>query len=606
MSTPIAPAPRSPVFISANPVTSEQSAKSAQGFGKAPISVPQIQAIDEQVITLLAKAATEQAGEVNTTKPQAPGTPELRAADLPRLMRAVQQGNPGIPGQPLRLTPEAVLMMLSLQLSGVITEENTRSLTAQLEIMKARLAARAASASELAEAIRLAQALVDSGLGDVGLAEGELAAAKEALRQAQAEVARLEQALADAPPEEQEAIRAQLEQAKAHAGVQQANVNAAHNRLNQALAALDSALKDLEAFEQAAEQLNPTPGAGNADQPRALTNQAALTELLARLQNIIAEANDRKMAKDTEFAQAVIKAREAESMRRAEEYQREKEKAAQAQKTMGCIGKVVGWVITAVSVVAAPFTGGASMALAGIGLALAIGEELGLDVMGKVLEPVMKVVMDLVKVVGGVLGDVLKAIGVPADIADKIKDVLAVVAVAAMVVAIAVLSRNAAGTVAVQAITKAVTEAVTQAISKALPAIIKSAAHAAKSAVDDVAKSLSNAMAKVAGTNADTLAMRAGQATTAANAMQFVNQSAQGGVAIMVADMNVNAAEHLAEMELSLAEAEIFRELIQKILNYFLQTNELIADLFKQMSSVHSSLDETANFITSRTGRTMA
>lgn len=606
MTTSIAASPRSPVFLNTPAATSEKSADTAKGFGKAPVTMQQIQVIDEQVVSLLAKAATEQASEANTTRPQAPGKPELREADMPRLMRAAQQGNPGIPGQPLRLTPEAVLTMLSMQLSGVITEENTRSLTAQLEIMKARLAARAASASELAEAIRLAQALVDAGLGDVGMAEGELAAAKEALRQAQAEVARLEQALADAPPEEQEAIRAQLEQAKAHADAQQANVNAAHGRLNQALAALDGALKDLEAFEQAAEELNPSPGSGNANQLRALTNQAALTELLARLQNIIAEANDRKMAKDTEFAQAVIKAREAESMRRAEEYQREKEKAAQAQKTMGCIGKVVGWVITAVSVVAAPFTGGASMALAGIGLALAIGEEFGLDIMGKVLEPVMKVVMDLVKVVGSVLGDVLKAIGVPADLANKIKDVLAVVAVAAMVVAIAVLSRKAASSVAVQAITKAVTKAVTQAISKALPAIIKSAAHAAKTAVDDVAKSLSNTMAKVAGSNADTLAMRAGQATTAAHVMQFTNQSAQGVGSIIVADMNVNAAQHLADMELSLAEAEIFRELIQKILNYFLQTNELITDLFKQMSSVHSSLDETANFITSRTGRTMA
>ncbi len=105
-------------FTGATGKTGEQAAKASAGFGAA--SMQQIQAVDEQVISLLAKAATEQAGEANTTKPQAPGTPELRQADKPRLMKAAQQQNPGVPGQPQKLTPEAVLLMMTMQLSGVI------------------------------------------------------------------------------------------------------------------------------------------------------------------------------------------------------------------------------------------------------------------------------------------------------------------------------------------------------------------------------------------------------------------------------------------------------------------------------------------------------
>ncbi|WP_175648885.1 type III secretion system translocon subunit SctE, partial [Burkholderia pseudomallei] len=68
--------------------------------------------------------------------------------------------------------------------------------------------------------------------------------------------------------------------------------------------------------------------------------------------------------------------REAERQNRSDEYQAQAKKAEEMQKTMGCIGKIVGWVITAVSFAAAAFTGGASLALAAVGLALAVGDEI--------------------------------------------------------------------------------------------------------------------------------------------------------------------------------------------------------------------------------------
>lgn len=587
-------------FTGATRKSSESAAKASSGFGAA--SMQQIQVIDEQVISLLAKAVTEQAAEVNTTKPQSPGTPELRQADMPRLMRAAQQQNPGIPGQSQKLTPEAVLMMLSMQLRGTITEENSRNLTSQLELLKARLAAREASAAELSEAIKLAQAVVDAAMGDAGVAEGELAAALQALKDAQAEVARLEQALADAPPEEQEALRALLEAAKANAAHQQGKVDTAHAKLNEALNTLNGALKDLETFKSQADALAASRSISAGGDDNALSNQAALEFLLAMLQKLIGDANLKKFAKDTEFVQAMLKAREAENLRRSEEYQRELEKAEQAQKKMGCIGKIIGWVVTVVAVVAAPFSGGASMALAGVGLALAIGQEFGFDPLGKVLEPIMKVVMKLVQEVAKVVSAALKAVGVPDDIVDKIKDVVALVAVAAMVVAIAFVSKKAASTTAVQAITKAVTKAVTEAISKAMPAMVKAAAHTVKSAVDDVAASLSKTVSKVVGSDADTLAVRAGQATKAMHVMQFGNQAAQGVGNIIIADMYVDAAKLQAELEEGMADSAIFRDLIQMILDYYLQTNTLIAALFQQMTEVRAIQDDTASHITARIG----
>lgn len=589
-------------FTGATSKSSEAAAKSAAGFGAA--QVQQIQAIDEQVISLLAKAASEQAGEVNTTKPQVPGKPELREANMPRLLKAAQQQAANAPGNgQSTLNSDGVLLLLTMQLANVIGEENTRSLTAQLEAIKARLAARAASAAELAEAIRLAESLAEAALGDVGAAEGELAAAMEALKKAQAEVARLEQALADALPEEQDAIRAQLEAAKAEAAKAQGPVDAAYAKLNAAMLAYNQALQDIAELNAEAEALDPNLIGGDAQQSKAYSGRAGIDYLLALLQELIAENNLRKFTKETEYVQAALKAREAENLKRAEEYQREKEKAEQAQKKMGCIGKVIGWVMTVAAVVAAPFTGGASMALAAIGLGLAIGQEFGFDPLGKVLEPVMKLMMKLVQEVAKVIGEALKAVGVDAAIVDKIKDVLAMIAVAAMVVAIAVVSKKLASTVAVQAITKAVTKAVTEAVSKALPNILKAAAHTVKNSVDDVARKISEVTAKAIKSDTSTLATRTGQATKAMHGLQLANQTSQGIGNVIIADMQVDVAKLKAALSLGLLDSQLLRELIQKILEQMLQANDLVESLFRQSSSARAQRDDTAKFITARIGR---
>lgn len=584
---------------STSPGSSSRASLAAAGYGA---SLEQVKTIDATLLKLLEQAASE-SGRADAASTPPAGTPELRKADTARLMRAAQQSAGSVPGQS-QLTPESVLTMLAMQLSEVVTQENSRSLSAQLELIKARLAQRAATGAELSEAIRVAQALVDAAMGEVSAGQTELAAALQALKQAEAEVARLEQALVEAPPEEQEAIRAQLEAAKATVAQQQARVGTATAALAEATAVLDKALGDLESFKGEADKLDPTNSLRPGGDEGARTNAAKLSELLAMLQEIIGKMNDAKLENDTKLIQDVLKAREAENMRRSQEYQDEVAKAEQAQKKMGCIGKIIGWVVTVVAVVAAPFTGGASMALAGIGLALAIGEELGLDVMGKIMEPVMKLIMELVKAVGNVIGDVLTSLGVSSTFADKIKDVLGVIAVAAMIIAAAVLSKKFASSMAVQQVTKAVTRAVTEAISKALPQIVKSVARSAGQAVDDVAKALSKAVANITGSTADNAALRAGQATKAMHAMQFANQTSQGVGAIIIADMYINAAELKAKIDVGLLDSQIFRDLIQKILQYFMQTNTLVADLFRQMADLQATQDETAKFVTRHVGST--
>jgi invasin B len=599
-----APVSHTPLAFTGKTPARDDAPSIAAGFGSAPLQ--QVEAIDRKVLELLAKAA----GDSNSSGAEAegpnPNAPVLRKADMQRLVRAALQQAQATGTTAPRMTPEAAMTLLAMQLSELVTTENTRSLSSQLELVKQRLAQRAASSLELAEAIRLAQEVVDAAMADMGAAEGELMAAEQAVKEAEAEVKRLEKALAEALPEDQEALRAQLEAAKGKAAEAWVRLDDGITTLVHASKALNQALADLEDFKSQADKLDPNGSVSARGDDKALTNAAKLGELLAILQEIIGKANDAKLAADTKLVQEVLKLREAENLRRSQEYQDELAKAEAAQKKMGCIGKIIGWVVTVVAVVAAPFTGGASMVLAGIGLALAVGEELGLDIMGKIMEPIMKLVMELVKAVGNLMGDVLTFLGVPSDIVDKIKDVLGVIVVAALIIAAVVLTKRVAGNVAVQQLAKAVTRAVSEAISKALPQMIKTFARSVGQASDDIAKAIAKTVGKATGSSTETLAVRSGQAMKASHAMQFANQTSQGIGAIVIADMYIDAAKLQKEMEVGLVDTAIFRELLQKILEYFMQTNNLVADLFRQMTDVQASEDETSHFITARVGRAAA
>lgn len=593
-----------PLAFTSTPAGRADAATVAAGFGSA--SFTQIEAISRQAQDLLAKAAAERLIAPDGTEAQDPNKPVLRLANMALVMRAAAQRAAANGAPQANLTPEATLASLLMQLSEMITTENGRSLASQLELVKQRLAERSASAAELSEAIRLAQEVVDTAMAGMASAEAELLAAAEALKQAEAEVKRLEKALAEAAPEDQDGIRAELEAAKGKAAEAQVKMDAGIEELVKASTALNQALSDLEDFKSEADKLDPNGSVSARGDDKARTNAALLGELLAMLQEIIGKANDAKLEAETKLIQEVLRLREAENMRRSQEYQEQVAKAEAAQKKMGCIGKIIGWVVTVVAVVAAPFTGGASMVLAGVGLALAIGEELGLNVMGKIMEPIMKLVMELVKVVGNVIGDVLTQLGVPKDIVAKIKDVLGVIAVAAMIIAAVVLTKRVAGTAAVQQLAKAVTRAVSEAISKALPQMIKAAARSVSQTVDDVARAISKTAAKVTGANADNMASRAGYAIKASHTLQFANQVSKVTGDVIIADMYVNAAKLLAQLEVGLVASEIFRELIQKILEYFIQTKNLVQQLFQEMSNVQTNEHDTARFVTARIGSAAA
>lgn len=609
---------------------SEAAGKAASGYGAA--SLASIQAITAKVAQLLAEASAVTQHDQPTAAGAAGNRhdgPQLRQGNAARVQAAamaLQQAQ----ATATRLTPEAMLGLVAASMSELLRADDQRSIREQFSTMQSRLAARAARGEAISLALIAAQAALDAAQGDVDATGAVLEKALAALAAAEGEVARLEAELATAPPEKQEALRAQLQAARAAQQSAQAQVDVARGNFQGAVTRAEAALDKLSALLGESAALRPPFERPEQASPERRSAEAFLVEMLALLQQLVGQVNAALQKANQAQVEAMLEAKSAENMRRAKEYEEQLAKAEATQKKMGCIGKIVGWVLTVAAVVAAPFTGGTSMVLAGIGLALAIGEELGLDVMGKLLQPVMNLVMKAVKAVAGVVGDIMKSMGIPPEIVNKLKDVVAVIAIAMMIIATVFISRKLAASATMKTIIKTVAKAVADKLSdfvskaaskmlsqSARESISKMAGQASRAATKslDMVKTAVKGANKRAQTFSDSanrklsrltdidvgkLATRFGQLRKATDALQFANQTSQGVGNVVVADMYVKAEKIRAAFELGLIDSRILRELMERLLDYFINTNDLVLSMFDSLSEMQSDNDRAARSISQR------
>lgn len=199
--------------------------------------------------------------------------------------------------------------------------------------------------------------------------------------------------------------RGQLDAARVKASQAEGQLHDAMEQLNKASGALDEARSALDQVKL------PLPG---IDDPGARHYLAALTELQAVFSEVVARAISKTAREELRRDQERLETQIAENKRRSEELAKKLEEARQRERTMGCIGKVIGWVVTAVSIVAAPFTGGASIALAALALAMSVAEEAsGVNVLGEAMKPLMEhVLKPLVEAISKAVGDMFEKMGV--------------------------------------------------------------------------------------------------------------------------------------------------------------------------------------------------
>lgn len=427
--------------------------------------------------------------------------------------------------------------------------------------------------------------------------EGRVQGAQEALAKAQAELEAAQRrldGLAPDSPDYRQAL-ADRDAAQAKAGRAQQAFDEASRQHRSALDSAQAANVKAEGVRQkvVAEGI-PTSDSSRDDAKRNLASAAQLALLMAMFAKLLGDSADERLEMERKLAGEIRDAQAAQAVAEAKKQQEEIAKAERASKAMGCIGKVLGAVLTVVSVVGAVFTGGASLAIAAVGIALMAGDMIGKAITGTsfmeaALKPLMTHVLSpMVQAIGKAMGDALKALGVNASLAETVGHVIgAVAAAAAMIAAMVVVATVAKG--AASRIAPKMAEMIGKLASKAVPDLLKQAGRSSS-------RLMSQMMNKVRGSlgmksDPTSLARYGNYVQSTAAGVQGVGTGTQSGLQVSAGIHQKNAAEHMAAVVIASA-------IVESMANWLSEAVERFGDaLSKQNRMIEQMSGELQNHL---------
>lgn len=321
-----------------------------------------------------------------------------------------------------------------------------------------------------------------------------------------------------------------------------------------------------------------------------LSNVAKLTLLMAMFAEMIGKNSEESLKNDLEVFKAMQESRQKEMDKKADEYQKEVAKAEQLNRIMGCIGKILGALLTIVGVVGAIFSGGASLALAAVGVALMVVDKIveaatGVSFMEKALQPLMdKVIKPLMELLTKAIGKVLEAFGVDKATANKVAAiagaVLAAVVVVALMVVVAVVGKGAAAKLG-NVMSKFLSNMIRKIVPNVLREFAKGGSKVLTQGINRFTSAVSNAASKVAGKvglNPAQLANNINIGVTAGHVVNTVTQTA--GNLTQAALMN-KASDAMAEFTLSQTAIERLQQWMKQAVESFADKQKVINELME-------------------------
>lgn len=139
-----------------------------------------------------------------------------------------------------------------------------------------------------------------------------------------------------------------------------------------------------------------------------LQGSAKLTYLMAKMRELLGSLTLESMSSQREILQEMQRMIEIQAEKRAQDIDEKIRKAEEAREWMAIGSQIFSWLIAAVGVVAAAFTGGASLALAAIGIALLAADTIcqaagGGSFMNQALKPVGEAMMKVAEWISDLL-----------------------------------------------------------------------------------------------------------------------------------------------------------------------------------------------------------
>lgn len=494
-------------------------------------------------------------------------------------------------------TSEDRFTFLMATLMSLLGEVEITSLKNRLSILRSMADASAKGNQELSARYLSAVAELEAAVGAASSSLEKLEAAKANVESARRELAAAETRLASAEPGSPEHDAALVARDQAQGKLNTANqvqatalkaYTAAAHTATQAASKAEALAK-----EATAGQLDPKTEQGLKQQ---LDASSTMLLLMMKFAELMGESAENKMEAEQALFRSMQASRQEYMDKKSDEYLEQVRSAEAANKTMGCIGKWVGIALAVVSVIAVPFTGGASLALGAIGIGLMAADMLikeltGVSFMAEAMKPLMDHVLGpLIQAIGKVITDALMSMGVDEKAAKMVGGIIGAVigaiAMVAIIVVVAVVGKGAASRVA-----SSMGNMLSKMVSKMVPEMLKNAAKT----VANIATRAATSIRSSVGLSSDKLALQTygNRFAMMATATETAGAGAQAGFAVKSGIHQSEAAKSMAEVSLAAAISEQLRTYLSVNVQNFEDAMQAQSKFLKQVSNIQHSYAST-------------
>lgn len=323
----------------------------------------------------------------------------------------------------------------------------------------------------------------------------------------------------------------------------------------------------------------------------ALLNRLKIIELLGE-----AAQNKEELSQEL-FQELQVKLQE-HMKRESDKYLAEVRKAEALQKTMGCIGKIVGAILSIAVIVAGVMTGSLPLIVVGVvGMAVmfadvVVEQKTGKSFMAEAMKPLTVVMQEAIQRFTELYTQILIDLGVDEDTAKKVGRIAGmiqgVVSTLAAVVLVAIVGAQVIGPMI-------------SAVASKLASVIAQAAPAAMQAMKQVATSVANSLTQILtqlrslvtnGADAVSLARYAANLEIAQAVTEFGHVAAQGVMQIESGRHQAQAARHLANVRVRMAISEEISKYLTQVVDDYGQAmrerTHQIEQLFADLQRSHN------------------
>lgn len=461
--------------------------------------------------------------------------------------------------------PEGDLFtLLMAMISELIGEVDVNKLKNRLAMLQSMAGAKQQGHEKLSAEYAEAVAALEAAEGAVGGSQQNLEKLRERVQHFQGLLDESEARLAKLDPESPEYASelARRDQLKGELAV--------HTQTFQK--ATDAHLKLIEVANVAAKALAVVTGkvlkAGVGGPQVKQSDEKALSSsalaLLNRLKiiELLGEAAQNKEELNQELFLELQAKLQEKMQAESEKYLEEVRKAEELQRTMGCIGKIVGALLSIATIAAGVLTGNPILIAVGvIGAAVMIADEVvkeltGVSFMAEAMKPLMTVMQEAISFFTDLYTKLLVAVGVDPETAKDIAQIAGMIqGIAATLAAVAL-----AAIVGAQVIGPMI-----GAVASKLATVVSQAAPAAVQAMKQMASSVGNTLTQMLtqlrsfitnGADPVSLARYAANLEIAQALAEFGGVTAQGVLGVRSGVHQAQAAEHLADVKVRMAISE--------------------------------------------------